>query len=126
MRKVPKGSEIFMNLHVNRTPAPVDESRRSVTCRAAAAAVKHGEGAEQDRFQGAAGRELGSFEPRRWLVRDDRTGRESFDAHAIPALAFGGGYRGCIGECPPVLPFLNSIRDNHTWTSPLTSALPRF
>ncbi|ROV89570.1 hypothetical protein VMCG_09950 [Cytospora schulzeri] len=89
--KIPKGSEVFMNLHVNRMPAPVDESKRSATCQEAA--VKHGEG---DGLQGAAGRDLGSFEPKRWLVRD-KSGKESFNAHAIPSLAFGGGYRGCLG-----------------------------
>lgn len=101
--KVPKGSEILMNLHVNRMPAPVDESRRSATCRKAA--VKHG---EEDGLQGAAGRELGSFEPRKWLVRDDQ-GKQSFNAHAIPALAFGGGYRGCLGRCAsfPLSPLRN-------------------
>ncbi|KAK7746457.1 hypothetical protein SLS53_002416 [Cytospora paraplurivora] len=90
--KVPKGSEVFMNLHINRQPAPVDESKRSATSQEAA--VKLGEG---NGIQGPAGRSLGSFEPRRWLVTD-KTGKESFNAHAITTLAFGGGYRGCIGQ----------------------------
>ncbi|ROW07637.1 hypothetical protein VPNG_06819 [Cytospora leucostoma] len=90
--KVPKGSEVFMNLHINRQPASVNESERSATSQEAA--VKLGEG---NGIQGPAGRDLGSFEPRRWLVTD-KTGKESFNAHSITTLAFGGGYRGCIGQ----------------------------
>lgn len=82
-----------MNLHINRQPAPVSESKRSATSQEAA--VKLGEG---NGIQGPAGRNLGSFEPRRWLVTD-KTGKESFNAQAITTLAFGGGYRGCIGKC---------------------------
>ncbi|KAH6842484.1 cytochrome P450 [Chaetomium sp. MPI-CAGE-AT-0009] len=90
---VPRGAEVLLNYHVNRAPPgpPVDEARRSATSRAAG--EKRGDG-----LQGAAGRDLGVFEPRRWLVVDKETGRERFDAAALPGLAFGGGYRGCPGR----------------------------
>ncbi len=88
---VPKGAEIFMNYHVNRAPAPVEEGTRSETSRAAG--EKRGDG-----LSGLAGRDLGAFEPRRWIKVDEKTGEEVFDAYALPALAFGGGYRGCFGR----------------------------
>lgn len=88
--RIPKGAEIFLNLHVNRQPAPVDETKRSHSSQEAA--IKRGDG-----LQGPAGRDLGRFEPRRWLVKDE-SGREVFNPSALPNLAFGGGYRGCFGE----------------------------
>ncbi|RYP42971.1 hypothetical protein DL768_010149 [Monosporascus sp. mg162] len=88
---IPKGAEIFMNYHINRAPVPIDESKR--TSGSQAAADKLGNG-----LQDYAGRDLGSFEPRRWLVKDEETGRETFNAYALPSLAFGGGYRGCAGR----------------------------
>ncbi|KAI0401874.1 hypothetical protein F4802DRAFT_600557 [Xylaria palmicola] len=45
-----------------------------------------------------AGVDLHLFDPERWLVKDDETGKESFNAYALPQLAFGGGYRGCSGR----------------------------
>ncbi|RYP56891.1 hypothetical protein DL771_011533 [Monosporascus sp. 5C6A] len=89
--RIPKGAEIFMNYHINRAPVPVDEYKRSSGSQAAA--DKFGDG-----LQGNAGRDLGSFEPRRWLVTDEKTGKETFNAYALPSLAFGGGYRGCAGR----------------------------
>ena len=90
---VPRGAEILMNYHVNRAPpgGPVDEGRRSATSRAAG--EKRGDG-----LMGVAGRDIGVFEPRRWLVVDGKTGRERFDGGVLPGLAFGGGLRGCPGE----------------------------
>ncbi|KAK8051779.1 Cytochrome P450 oxidoreductase [Apiospora rasikravindrae] len=88
---VPKGAQIMMNYHINRSPVPVDESKR--TSGARAAAVKFGDG-----LHSRAGHDIARFEPRRWLVKDKTTGREVFDSHAIPSLAFGGGYRGCTGR----------------------------
>lgn len=88
--RIPKGTEIFLNLHVNRQPAPVDETKRSHSSQEAA--IKRGDG-----LRGPAGRDLGRFEPRRWLVKDE-SGREVFNPSALPNLAFGGGYRGCFGE----------------------------
>ncbi|KAI0837144.1 cytochrome P450 [Hypoxylon sp. FL0890] len=89
--KVPKGAEILLNFHINYTPRSIDESKRSPGCRAAIA--KHG-----NCFSGATGRGLASFEPRRWLVKDENTGKETFNPYALPSLAFGGGYRGCFGR----------------------------
>ncbi|KAK3985132.1 cytochrome P450 3A24 [Cladorrhinum sp. PSN332] len=88
--RIPKGAEIFMNYHINRAQAPVDESKRSESSRAAV--EKKGDG-----FKGPAGRDLGDFVPRRWLVKgEDR--KETFNAYALPSLALGGGYRGCFGR----------------------------
>lgn len=87
---IPKGTEVFLNLHINRQPAPIDEAKRSHTSQEAAS--KRGDG-----FQGPAGRDLGRFEPKRWLVKDE-SGKEVFNPYALPSLAFGGGYRGCFGE----------------------------
>lgn len=92
--RVPKGAQIFINFHIDRPAVPVDESKRSAGSKAAVA--KLGDG-----LQGDAGRDLGVLEPRRWLVRDDKTGEEVFNAYAMPALAFGGGYRGCFGMLRP-------------------------
>lgn len=87
---IPKGAQIFMNYHLDQAPAPWDESKRSTTSKSAAA--KHGDG-----LKTSAGRDLGAFEPQRWLQKDE-SGKETFNAYAIPTLAFGGGYRGCAGK----------------------------
>lgn len=87
---VPKGAEVFMNYHINREQAPVDESKRSETSRAAA--EKNGDG-----FKGPAGRDLADFVPARWITKDE-DGKEVFNAYALTSLAFGGGYRGCFGR----------------------------
>ncbi|KAJ0124521.1 hypothetical protein J7T55_005859 [Diaporthe amygdali] len=87
---IPKGTEVFLNLHINRQPAPIDEAKRSHTSQEAAS--KRGDG-----FQGPAGRDLGRFEPKRWLVKGE-SGKEVFNPYALPSLAFGGGYRGCFGR----------------------------
>ncbi|KAK3897004.1 cytochrome P450 3A24 [Staphylotrichum tortipilum] len=84
---IPKGAEVFMNYHVNRAPVGVEEGKRSETSR------KRGPGG----LEGDAGRDLGVFEPARWL-KGDGEGGEVFDAGALPGLAFGGGYRGCFGR----------------------------
>ncbi|KAK5636396.1 hypothetical protein RRF57_012109 [Xylaria bambusicola] len=89
--KIPKGAEIFMNYHIDRTPVPVARSKRSVGSQAAI--DKHGDG-----LQSNAGHDLGDFELRRWLVNDKDTGKDVFNAYALPSIAFGGGYRGCAGR----------------------------
>ncbi|KAI0413076.1 cytochrome P450 [Xylaria grammica] len=89
--KIPKGAEVLMNFHVDRTPFPVDPSKR--TPGSQGAIDKYG-----DVFQRDAGRDLAVFEPRRWIVRNKDTGQEAFNPHALPALTFGGGYRGCVGR----------------------------
>ncbi|KAK7752916.1 hypothetical protein SLS62_005075 [Diatrype stigma] len=89
--KIPKGAEIIMNFHIDRAPIPVNESKRSSGSRAAIARV--GDGLQSD-----AGRDLNRFEPKRWLVKDEVTGKVTFNAHALPSLALGGGFRGCFGR----------------------------
>ncbi|KAJ8128210.1 hypothetical protein O1611_g5425 [Lasiodiplodia mahajangana] len=89
--KIPKGAEILMNYHVNRPPAAVDELKHSKSSQSVNA--KRGEA-----FQGRAGLDLHLFKPERWLVKDQKTGKEKFNAYALPQLAFGGGYRGCSGR----------------------------
>ncbi|KAI0850700.1 hypothetical protein F5Y00DRAFT_268126 [Daldinia vernicosa] len=44
-----------------------------------------------------AGRNLGTFEPRRWLVKET-TGREVFNAHTLPSLSFNGSCRSYSGR----------------------------
>lgn len=92
---IPKGTEVFLNLHINRQPAPVDEAKRSHSSQEAAS--RHGDG-----LQGPAGRDLDRFDPKRWLVKDE-SGQEVFNPFALPNLAFGGGYRGCFGKSFAVL-----------------------
>lgn len=89
--KTPKGAEIFMNYHINQAPVEVEESKRTSTSRAAAS--KFGDG-----IHGTPGRDLGVFEPRRWLTKNEKTGADVFNPYALPSLAFGGGYRGCTGK----------------------------
>lgn len=87
---IPKGAEILLNYHINRQPLAANESQRSPSSRYLA--YRRG-----DCFANFAGRDLASFEPRRWL-KEDTEGRQTFNAYALPALSFGGGYRGCFGE----------------------------
>ncbi|KAK0610828.1 cytochrome P450 [Immersiella caudata] len=88
---IPKGATVIMNLRVNKQPLDVDESLRSETSRAAQAKRTRGG------FEGPSGRDLEQFEPRRWLAQD-ATGKEVYDAYALPSLNFGGGFRGCFGK----------------------------
>ncbi|KAI1172234.1 cytochrome P450 [Nemania sp. FL0916] len=90
--RIPKGAEIFLRYNIDRPPAPVDISKRSASSQAAI--NKHG----CDVFQTNAGRDLQIFEPKRWLVRNDVTKKDTFNAYALPSLGFGGGYRGCAGR----------------------------
>ena len=94
--KIPKGAEVLMNYHVDHSPVYVEESRRSPSSRSAV--IRVGDG-----LQSTAGRDLDRFEPKRWLIKDEVTEKETLNAHAIPSLAFGGGYRGCFGKssCTP-------------------------
>ncbi|KAI0377022.1 cytochrome P450 [Hypomontagnella monticulosa] len=85
--RVPRGAEVLLHFHVDQSPPPVDESRRSVTSRAAMARVGDG-------LRGAAGQRLGQFDPSRWLSE----GGDKFNGTALPRLSFGGGYRGCFGK----------------------------
>jgi len=89
-RPVPAGSTVILNLNINHTPYPIDESVRSATSRAVQAKRTRGG------FDSESGRDLEQFEPRRWLAKD-ADGREVFDAYSLPSLTFGGGFRGCFG-----------------------------
>ncbi|CAG9982756.1 unnamed protein product [Clonostachys byssicola] len=95
---IPKGAEIIMNYHISRPPIPVDESKRSETCRANA--IKTGDG-----LQGRAGFDLDKFDPGRYITKNTETGKEKFNQHALPSTAFGGGYRGCVGRKLATLEF---------------------
>ena len=88
---IPKGAEVLLNLHINRTPVPVDNSKRSASSQDAI--QKHG-----DCFADPPGQDLAEFRPRRWLTKDEATSRDKFNPYAIPSIAFGGGYRGCFGK----------------------------
>lgn len=90
-RSIPKGAEVLLNLHINRPPVTVDDSKRSASSQDAI--QKHG-----DCFTNPPGRDLAEFQPRRWITKDEATSRDKFNPYAIPSLAFGGGYRGCFGE----------------------------
>lgn len=98
--RIPKGAEIFMNYHFDHTPYPAAEAQRSASSQAAGA--RYEDGLVRG---GHAGRDLGAFEPRRWIVQDAKTGRDVFDPQALPSLAFGGGYRGCSGRKLAVMEF---------------------
>ncbi|KAK0627962.1 hypothetical protein B0T14DRAFT_601066 [Immersiella caudata] len=87
-----KGSNVLLNLRIDKKPFNVDERRRSATSQAAQA--KHWRGG----FDSPSGQHLDTFEPRRWLALDPTTGKEVFDAYALPSLTFGGGLRGCFGK----------------------------
>ncbi|VUC35947.1 unnamed protein product [Clonostachys rosea] len=95
---IPKGAELFLNYHINLPPIPVSESKRSRASRAAV--VKMGDGLSEK-----PGQDLDVFEPKRWLVKDEKTGKDKFNPFAIPALPFGGGPRGCFGRKLAVLEF---------------------
>ncbi|KAL7621686.1 hypothetical protein AAE478_009013 [Parahypoxylon ruwenzoriense] len=41
---------------------------------------------------------MDKFHPERWLIRDEQTGKEEFDATAGPTIPFGLGLRGCFGR----------------------------
>ncbi|KAK4649710.1 uncharacterized protein QC761_121440 [Podospora bellae-mahoneyi] len=94
---VPKGSIIYMNIHVNHSSVLADESQRTETGKAARQK-------KDDGFKTPAGRDLGTYEPRRWLVRDE-TGKEMFNPNALPQLAFGAGVRMCFGRRLAVMQF---------------------
>ena len=104
---IPKGTEIFMNYHYTRSPRiPAEENKRSETSqKASLTKAKQQTGQTALAPGGDPAANLGQFEPRRWLVRDEKTGEERFNAYAIPAIAFGGGYRGCSGKRLAVMEF---------------------
>jgi len=88
---IPKGSNILLNTRMIYPPRNVPEHLRSPTSQAAQAKRPRGG------LEGENGRDLETFEPRRWLTKNEQ-GKEIFDAYALPSLVFGGGYRGCFGK----------------------------
>lgn len=101
---VPKGAQLFLNLHIDRAPNPVDESKRSSSSQAAAARFG-------DRIKGRS--DLSSFDPGRWLVKNEK-GVEIFHPQALPSTAFGGGFRGCHGKL-----FIFFLPCHYAYTLPL-------
>ncbi|KAI0425062.1 cytochrome P450 [Xylaria sp. FL1042] len=100
--KVPKGAEILLNFHVERTPFPIDESIRSKSSQTAAAR-------REDGFFNDANQDVGMFEPRRWLASDQLAGKETFKPYAIPRLGFGAATGGVLVKRPhPFLLILSS------------------
>ncbi|KAI6757042.1 hypothetical protein HG530_011640 [Fusarium avenaceum] len=89
--RIPKGSEVLLNIHMDHDSPPVTDSNRTTTSKAAAS--KHGASPRTTAMPA-----LNIFEPRRWLRKDPATGDETFDLHSLPSLAFGGGMRGCFGR----------------------------
>jgi len=90
-RHIPKGTNVILNLRINKQPFEIEESLRSETSQAAQMKRRGGG------FEGESGRNLDLLEPRRWLTQD-ATGKEVFDSYALPQLSFGGGFRGCFGK----------------------------
>lgn len=89
---VPAGTELVLNTRVLRRPLPVDENLRSFTSREAQ------EKRQRGGIEGPSGDDLESFNPRRWLYREE-DGTDSFDVEALPTLVFSHGIRGCFGKC---------------------------
>ncbi|TLD23974.1 hypothetical protein PspLS_06416 [Pyricularia sp. CBS 133598] len=88
---VPAGTELVLNTRVLKTPIPVEETLRSVTCREAQAKRPRGG------IDGPSGHNLEAFNPRRWLYPGPE-GRDIFDPEALPTLVFSHGTRGCFGK----------------------------
>lgn len=91
--RVPKGTNVLLNTHMVEEPVGVEEGVRSATSRGAQGRRVRGG------LDGEAGRGMGEFRPERWLVEGEGGGGEVFDGNALPGLIFGGGLRGCFGEC---------------------------
>lgn len=79
--RVPKGATLVCSTYVAHKPFAVPNSVRSATSMANTA---YGAFWQQD---------MDEFHPERWLRADG-----SFDAKALPRLAFGAGIRACFGE----------------------------
>lgn len=85
-RRIPKGATVVCSTYVAHKPfgeETVPESARSANSRL----NKMGYGAvwQQD---------MDEYHPERWMRGDG-----SFDAKAVPKLAFSAGPRGCFGKC---------------------------
>ena len=89
--RIPAGTDIVLSGLMTQRPVTIDERLRSLSSREARDKRKFGSG-----IDGPAGDDLAAFQPERWLTTSDE-GKESFDAYALPRLAFGNGPRGCFG-----------------------------
>jgi hypothetical protein len=79
--RVPKGATLVCSTYVAHKPFAVPDAMRSVSSRADTA---YGTFWQTD---------MNEFHPERWLRADG-----SFDAKALPRLAFGTGARACFGK----------------------------
>lgn len=96
--RVPKGATLVCSTYVGHKPFAVPDEARSVTSRANTA------------YGSFWQRDVDEFHPERWLRADG-----SFDAKALPRLAFGTGTRACFGKVPPPSP--SQTKDNVArWT----------
>ncbi|KAK7734290.1 hypothetical protein SLS53_007940 [Cytospora paraplurivora] len=86
---IPKGTTVFL---VSNGPGyyspslPVDDTKRSDSCRNAARPGRWDES-----------KDMRAFDPERWLVKN-ADGKIEFDANAGPQTIFGLGPRGCFGK----------------------------
>lgn len=85
--RVPKGATLVCSTYVGHKPFAVPDEARSATSRANTA---YGTFWQPD---------MDEFHPERWLRADG-----SFDAKALPRLAFGAGTRACFGRSRPSQP----------------------
>ncbi|KAJ9604857.1 hypothetical protein H2200_010972 [Cladophialophora chaetospira] len=88
---IPKGTDVFLMQNgpgYLSAPFQIDDSKRSESSLKAKNQVGQWTPDEED---------MKAFRPERWLVKGD-DGKEEFDAHAGPHLAFGLGPRGCFGR----------------------------
>ncbi|KAM7183599.1 Cytochrome P450 [Rhypophila sp. PSN 637] len=92
---IPKGTHMLLNTKIQdvhvRSLKDIPETTRSATSQSAQGKVRGG-------LLGDCGHDLDGFNPARWLVKNENTGKEVFDGRALPSLAFGGGFRGCPGK----------------------------
>jgi hypothetical protein len=109
---IPKGTNVILNTRLSR-PLPAEKGGVSEELRSATSRAAH-QKRTRGGLYGYSGKNLDVFEPRRWLTRDE-SGREVFDAYALPALVFGGGLRGCFGK-----PRRNGERQLHRCNDALT------
>jgi cytochrome P450 len=91
--RIPKGVDVYMMANGPGYMAPntvneaITENMRSESSRA-----------NKDRAVPLwEDSDITTFKPERWIKTDEK-GAETFNAHAGPALQFGGGLRGCFGK----------------------------
>ncbi|KAM5377867.1 hypothetical protein ACJZ2D_004771 [Fusarium nematophilum] len=90
--QIPKGTVVFV---ANKGPSftepgyEIAEDLRSESCQKAA---------KERGLRMWSEEGMGEFRPERWLVKDEKTGDEVFDATAGPTMPFGLGLRGCFGR----------------------------